>query len=60
MYGETQLCAYMRAVTAGRSLGNVRERSIIEMLNSELSRGARAIMESCLRACGMLNCHRKM
>jgi len=59
MYGEAQLCAYMREITAGSSLGNVRERSLIEMLGSDFACQARAAMESCRRACGMLNCHRK-
>ncbi|MBE7542284.1 MAG: radical SAM protein [Solibacteraceae bacterium] len=59
MYGESQMCSYMREVTGGRTLGNIRERSLAELLTSGFAQEARDIMSSCTRACGMLNCHRK-
>jgi MoaA/NifB/PqqE/SkfB family radical SAM enzyme len=59
MYGETQMCSYMREITGGRTLGNIRERSLGEMLASDFAQEARDIMASCTRPCGMLNCHRK-
>lgn len=59
MYGETQMCSYMREITGGRTLGNAREKALSEMLASEFAQHARDIMTSCTRSCGMLNCHRK-
>ncbi|HTB11062.1 MAG TPA: radical SAM/SPASM domain-containing protein [Bryobacteraceae bacterium] len=58
-YGETQMCSYMREITGGRSLGNIRVRSLAEMLASEFAQEVRDTMSTCTRACGMLNCHRK-
>ena len=59
MYGETQMCSYMRDITGGRTLGNIRQASLVEMLGSNFAQEARDIMSICKRACGMLNCHRK-
>jgi MoaA/NifB/PqqE/SkfB family radical SAM enzyme len=59
MYGETQLCAFMREIVGGRTLGNVRNNSLGNMLRSEFAQESRGIMDSCARTCGMLNCHRR-
>jgi MoaA/NifB/PqqE/SkfB family radical SAM enzyme len=59
MYGDTQLCAYMREVVGGQTLGNVRNNLLSGMLRSEFAKESRGIMDSCVRTCGMLNCHRK-
>jgi MoaA/NifB/PqqE/SkfB family radical SAM enzyme len=59
MYGETQLCSYMRRVTGGRTLGNIRTGSLFELIGSEFAQNARDMMTSCVLPCGMLNCHRK-
>ena len=59
MHGDVQLCFSMRSLTGGRSLGNVRERSLRAMWGGELAGEARAIMNDCQKNCGMLNCHRR-
>lgn len=57
--GDVQLCFAMKGLLNGRSLGNVRQRGLRSLWESELAGLARGIMGSCRRNCGMLNCHRK-
>lgn len=59
MYGDVQLCAYMKELLGGSSLGNARRSSLADLWRSKCAQEARPIMDSCRRPCGMLNCHRK-
>lgn len=59
MHGEVQLCAYMRTLTNGATLGNVRRSSLRSVLTSEEAQAARDSMALCKRGCGMLNCNRR-
>ena len=59
MYGEARLCSYMSEITGGRTLGNIRQHSLRDMLESGYALDVHALMKSCDRPCGMLNCHRK-
>ncbi|EPX54956.1 radical SAM superfamily protein [Cystobacter fuscus DSM 2262] len=57
--GNVQLCFFMRELLDGRVIGNVREKSLRTLWESDLARHARGVMEGCRKNCGMLNCHRK-
>lgn len=59
MYGNTQLCAFMSRILDGDTLGNVRNTSLSDMLQSAFATKARGIMNTCTRTCGMLICHRR-
>jgi MoaA/NifB/PqqE/SkfB family radical SAM enzyme len=56
--GDVLLCAYMRQLNEGRSLGNVRLQRLAEMISGEEATRVRPIMASCLKPCGLLNCNR--
>lgn len=58
-YGDVQLCFNMKRLLGGRSIGNVRKKSLAELWRSESAASARVVMSSCRQSCGMLNCHRK-
>lgn len=58
-YGEVQFCFNMKKLLGGRSVGNVREKSLSELWSSSNAMGAREVMSECRRSCGMLNCHRR-
>jgi MoaA/NifB/PqqE/SkfB family radical SAM enzyme len=59
MFGEVQLCFYMRSLTGGRTIGNVRHATLRSLWESEFSTNVRGIMSACRKNCGMLNCHRR-
>ena len=59
MRGNVQLCAYMKTLSGGQPIGNVRKASLSEMWNSEFAANIRPLMATCKRSCGMLNCNRK-
>jgi radical SAM protein with 4Fe4S-binding SPASM domain len=57
--GEVQLCFNMKNLLSGNTLGNIRRRTLQELLTSSKASSARSIMKECRKSCGMLNCHRK-
>ncbi len=57
--GDIVLCAHMRNFNNNQAIGNIREKTIANILNSEGAIRMRVIMERCRRNCGLLACHRK-
>lgn len=57
--GDVMLCFFMRSLTGGRPLGNVRTSTLREIWESEFATETRGIMNTCRKTCGMLNCHRR-
>jgi len=59
LQGNVQLCAYMKEISGGEVLGNVRTDSLARLWTSKQAAAMREIMEICAKPCGMLNCHRR-
>jgi radical SAM protein with 4Fe4S-binding SPASM domain len=57
--GDVMLCFFMRSLTSGRPLGNVRNSALRNMWESDFAVEMRAVMNACRKMCGMLNCHRR-
>jgi radical SAM protein with 4Fe4S-binding SPASM domain len=57
--GDVMLCFFMRTLTGGRPLGTVRDSSLRELWESKFAAETRAVMNTCRKTCGMLNCHRR-
>jgi hypothetical protein len=53
------LCAHMRNLNNGRSIGNIRTQRLVDILKSDEADRMRTIMEMCRKNCGLLACHRK-
>lgn len=59
MYGEIQLCFAMKQFTGGEPVARTRSSSLRAAWEGESAAGARVLMDSCRRNCGMLHCHRR-
>ncbi len=57
--GDIVLCAHMRNFNNGKAIGNIRDQSLMDILNSEDALRMKAIMERCRKNCGLLACHKK-
>jgi len=57
--GDVVLCAHMRNFNDGLCIGNVREKRLREILDSDISNKMKLLMEQCHRNCGLLACHKK-
>ncbi len=57
--GDIVLCAHMRNFNNGRSIGNIREKRLKDIINSESAQKMREIMSRCRKNCALLACHRK-
>jgi radical SAM protein with 4Fe4S-binding SPASM domain len=57
--GDVVLCAHMRNLNNGRSIGNIRTQRLVDILKSDEADRMRTIMERCRKNCGLLACHRK-
>ncbi len=57
--GDVMLCFFMRSLTGGRPLGNVRNATLRGIWESEFATEIRVIMNECRKTCGLLNCHRR-
>ncbi|MGC8928259.1 MAG: radical SAM protein [Myxococcota bacterium] len=57
--GDIVLCAHMRNFNNGAAIGNIREKRLKDILNSDIAQKMRGIMERCRKNCGLLACHKK-
>ncbi len=56
--GSVTLCFDRPEGVSERSIGSVRDDSLTQVLTGETARQARALMASCRKPCGALECHR--
>lgn len=59
LYGDIVLCAHMRSFNNGNPVGNIRKERLVDILNSDVAKKMRSIMERCRRNCGLLACHKR-
>ncbi|MCX7959546.1 MAG: radical SAM protein [Deltaproteobacteria bacterium] len=59
LQGDIVLCAHMRNFNNGQAIGNVRQKSLSDILNSEVAARMRSVMKNCRKNCGLLACHKR-